>query len=62
MKAESIADSEEERVTADKSFSTKDKSVGRGVGGCGGKGTRGMRRRGRGCEWGTPTSVVSCRW
>ena len=38
MKAESITDSEEERVAADKSFSTKDKSVGRGVGGCGGKG------------------------
>ena len=38
MKVESIADSEEERVSADKSFSTKDKSVGRGVGGCEGKG------------------------
>ena len=33
VKAESVTDSEEERVAADKSFSTKDKSVGRGVSG-----------------------------
>ena len=62
VKAESITDSEEERVAADKSFSTKDKSVGREWESVEGRGTRGMRRRRRGCEWGTPTRVVSCRW
>ena len=38
MKVESITNRVEERVAEDKSFATKDKSVGRGVGGCGGKG------------------------
>ena len=62
MKVESITNSVEERVAADKSFSTKDKSVGREWESVEGRGTRGMRRRRRGCEWGTPTRVVSCRW